>query len=349
MQSGAMEDLDRYGLILFRIGSTPVTVVSLTVALVVGIGGIVLARLIGRYLRRLRARTTSASPVIYVFERLAVYGLVIASLIAGFTILGVNLSSVAVFAGALGVGVGLGLQGIVKEFVSGLVLIFEGSVRVGDYIELVGGARGEVKEVGPRATRIRNNDRLDILVPNSRLIEERVTNWTHKGGSRRIHVPFYVPYGTDKAMVRDSVLEAARKVPFTLPDEGDRKSQVWLVSFGENAMNFELLVWPELAAVKRPNAAFAAYTWAIDDALRQIGVQTPMRQVDLHVKSVFDREGDTALKALGLKTGPAGDRPTQAVSDGSNDAVADLEAARERDIAKAATSPPPPPEDDLQS
>src|SRR5436190_1538537 len=255
-----MDELDNiHRWTLFNIGNKPVTVGSLVAAIVVIVGAFFLSRLLATIFRRVRARSRGrATAPIYIAEKLATYGVVIAGLVVAVDMLRINLTSLAVFAGAVGVGVGLGLQGIVKEFVSGLVLIFEGALQVGDYIELERGGRGEIKEIGPRATRIRNNDNLDILVPNSKLIEERVTSWTFKGAHRRIHVPFAVPYGTDKTLVREAILEAARAVPFTLPDVGDRRSQVWLVGFGEAGLNFELIVWPEMSAVKRPNAVMAA-------------------------------------------------------------------------------------------
>jgi small-conductance mechanosensitive channel len=341
-------------LTLFSIGRTPVTVGSLVAAILVVFAAFFLARLIGSILRRVRAKSRGrATAPIYIVEKLGTYGVVIAGLVVAVDMLGINLTSLAVFAGALGVGIGLGLQGIVKEFVSGLVLIFEGALQVGDYVELERGGRGEIKEIGPRATRIRNNDNLDILVPNSKLIEERVTSWTFKGAHRRMHVPFSVPYGTDKTLVREAILEAARGVPFTLPDVGDRRSQVWLVGFGEAGLNFELIVWPEISAVKRPNAAMAAYTWAIEDALCKAGLQIPFRQMDVHVKSVFEREGDEALKALGFRQTRQAERRAAAAAATSNDAAEDLAAGRERDIAKALANPEvdaqnvPPDEDEI--
>lgn len=337
-----MEELDRIpGLVLFSVGRTPVTVGSVVAAIAVAVAAFVLAGIVQAALARLRGRRNSAS--LYIVEKVSTYGLVIAGLVASFTMLGINLTSIAVFAGALGVGVGLGLQGIVKEFVSGLVLIFEGALQVGDYIELERGGRGEIKEIGTRASRIRNNDNVDILVPNSKLIEERVTSWTFRGAPRRIHVPFTVAYGTDKTLVREAVLAAAHQVPFTMPDEGDRKTQVWLVGFGENGLLFELVVWPELAAVKRPNAAFAAYTWAIDDALANHGIEVPLPQIDLHLRKVFEREGEAALKALGLKETRTTERPATA-HPGVNDAADDLVAGRERDIAEAQQDKPGGPE-----
>ena len=111
-------------------------------------------------------------------------------IVVGLSTLGLDLTSLAVFAGAIGIGLGLGLQGIVKEFVSGLVLISDRALHIGDYIELPDGTRGVVQEIGPRSTRIRNNDNVYLLVPNSKLIENTMINWTLRGHTRRIHVPF---------------------------------------------------------------------------------------------------------------------------------------------------------------
>jgi small-conductance mechanosensitive channel len=243
--------------------------------------------------------------LIYIVERLAGYAIILAGLFVGLSTLGVNLTSLTVFAGAVGVGVGLGLQGVVREFVSGLVVIFDPLVQVGDFIELENGARGEVVEVGPRATRIRTNDGLNVVIPNSKLIEGQVLNWTLKGGTRRIHVPFTVAYGADKAMVRDVVLRAAHDVPFTLADSEGRKTQVWMTGFGDSALKFELVVWPTIDAVRRPAAMHAAYTWAIDDALRSANIEVPFPQMDLRVRSLFGREGEPALESLGLDVKPS--------------------------------------------
>lgn len=325
--------MDLPNLVLFKLGQTPVTLVSIIAALAVAAAGFLLARIMGRVIARVRSRAANGGASLYIVEKLVSYALIIAGLVAAVNMLGVNLASLAVFAGALGVGVGLGLQGVVKEFVSGLVIIMEGSVQVGDYIELDGGGRGEVKEVGPRATRVRNNDNVDILLPNSKLIEERVTTWTHRGATRRVHIPFSVAYGSDKATVRKAVLEAAQSVPFTTPDTETRKTQVWLTSFGESALNFELLVWPELSAVKRPASVQAAYNWAIEEALCKYGIEMPLPQMDVRLRSLFGREGDEALRAARME-----DRKPQpeahAAGPATNDAVEDLQVAKEQDLVQ---------------
>jgi small-conductance mechanosensitive channel len=294
----------------------------LTIAIAIFVAGLLLARLAAATFRRLRTRSATGGPSIYIVEKLVSYGLVFIGGFLGLSSLGVNLTSLAVFFGAIGVGVGLGLQGIVREFVSGLVLIFDPLVNVGDYVEVEGGRRGEILEIGPRATRLRTGDDLNVVIPNSKLIESQVVNWTLKGGTRRLHVPFAVAYGVDKAEVREAVIAAARTVPFTLPETDRRRTQVWLVSFGESALNFELIVWPSLDAIKRPAAAIAAYTWAIEDALRAAQIEMPFAQLDLRLRSAFGREGDEALHALGLRPAAAAGSPKSTAS--ANDAAEDL-------------------------
>lgn len=172
-------------------------------------------------------------------------------------------------------------------------------------------------------------------------------NWTHNNKSRRFHIPFPVAYGVDKAAVREAVLEAIRKVPFTTPDTPDRRSQVWLVGFGDSSLNFELVVWPTMEAVRRPNAAQAAYAWAIDDALRAGGFEIPFNQVDLRVRSLFGQEGEAARDALGLKKpgkALAESAPAPAPAPAPNDAAEDLRRGAEQDAREAARTAPPAPE-----
>jgi len=271
------------GFDLVRLGKSTVTLGGLVTGVLIIVAAVVIAQVLAALIRRWRTRAGESAPQVYIFEKLTTYGLVVIGVIVGVQTVGLDLSSLSLFAGALGVGLGFGLQGVVKEFISGLVLLFDRLVRIGDYIELQSGERGVVEEIGPRATRIRNNDDLNVIIPNSRLIETPFTNWTHDNNTRRVHVPFTVAYGTDKARVRDAVLKAAHDVPFTMPDNDRCKTQVWLVAFGENGMKFELVAWPTLAAVKRPNATQAAYTWAIDDALRAGGFQIPLPQREVRM------------------------------------------------------------------
>jgi len=319
-------------IVLVQLGQSAITLGGLLMALAVIVAAAVLARFARIALSRLRVRQGRNSSAVFIAEKLVTYGIVVIGVIAGLSTAGLNLSSLAVFAGALGVGVGLGLQGVVKEFVSGLVLIFDRVVNIGDYIELENGTRGLVQEIGPRATRLRNNDNVDVIVPNSKLVENAVINWTLRGETRRMHIPFDVAYGSNKDKVRDAVLKAAADVPFTMPETETRKSQVWLVGFGDSALHFELVVWPTLDAAKRPQSMRAAYTWAIEDALRLQGIEIPFAQHDIRLRSLFGEEGIDALKALKLVPEEHA-APTEAPSSSPNDAAEDLiRSVKERDI-----------------
>lgn len=318
-------DLNRIDdLVLFAIGRTPVTVGGVVAGLLIIVGGALAGKLAGLAIARLRRRARYGATALYIVQKLVTYGLVIVAVVAGLSTIGLNLSSLAVFAGAIGVGVGLGLQGIVKEFVSGLVLIFDRVLNVGDFVELEDGKRGLVQEVGPRAVRIRTNDNIELIVPNSKFIDGPVVNWTLNNRTRRIHVPFAVAYGSDLERVRDVVLAAARSVPFTVAETDAHRSQVWLVGFGESGLAFELLVWPTLEAVKRPAAMHAAYTWAIAEALERAGIEIPFPQMDVRVRSLFGQEGEAALGALRLQP-PRPTRPApRSAATSTNDAADDV-------------------------
>lgn len=324
-----VDDLERTRVV--DLGGVSLTLGGLVSSAVLIVSALILSWAVTRALERIRERTAQrTTAALYLLQKLAGYGIIVAGVMMGLSAAGLNLSSLAVFAGAIGIGVGLGLQGVVKEFVSGLFLIFDRMVSIGDYVELEDGARGSVVEIGPRATRIRTNDNINVLVPNSHLIEKPVTNWTLKGDTRRIHIPFSVAYGADRACVRDAVLKAARESPFTLPETDLRKSQVWLVGFGESGLDFELLVWPTKDAVKRPAAMHAAYTWAIADALDAAGIEIPFPQTDLRIRSILGREGDEALETLGLRA-PKPRREAESVeatpAPAVNDAAEDVMSA----------------------
>lgn len=328
---------------VLRVAGMKLTLGGLVSAAVILLIAFAASWLVTRALRRVRERAERSRQALYLLERLASYAIIVIGVMSALSAAGVNLSSLAVFAGALGIGVGLGLQGVVKEFVSGLFLIFDRMVSVGDYIEIEDiGIRGAIMEIGPRATRVRTNDNVNVLVPNSRFIEQPVTNWTLRGDTRRIHVPFTVAYGSDRGSVRDAVLKAAQASPFTLPETEARKSQVWLVAFGDRGLAFELVVWPTREAVKRPAAMHAAYTWLIADALDAAGIEAPVSQTDLRLRSAFGLEGDAALKRLGYGEGP----PPAAVGPDSgvrtaNDAADDV-MATEDDEETPETTPAPP-------
>jgi small-conductance mechanosensitive channel len=310
------------GFELLTVSGVKVTVGSLLAAIVVLalflIGSGLLRGLLRRYAKR-HGNVNQAA--VYTIERLTHYLLLITGVLLALNATGIPIARFAVFAGAIGVGLGFGLQAIFNNFVSGLILLFERSLKVGDFVELASGVHGHVRDIHIRATRITTNDAVDILVPNSEFVSGQVVNWTLHELSRRLKVPFGVAYGTDKERVKIAALEAAAEVPFTLVLEGPRAPQVWLTGFGDSALKFSLVVWLTAEATRRPGAVTAAYYWALHTALEKHGIELPFPQRDLHIKS-WNPPGESE-RAVPL-------RASSPVGPHDNDAVRDVE----RDIAE---------------
>jgi small-conductance mechanosensitive channel len=152
---------------------------------------------------------------------------------------GINLTSLNVLVGAIGVGLGFGLQNIMSNFFSGLIILFERPIRIGDRIEIAG-AIGEVREIAARATTIVTDDNLAILVPNSQFISERVTNWSRPAKLTAYVLSFNVPYSTDPELIRRILLGAAARHPKVLREP---PPEVEFVKAGMTALRFHLQVW----------------------------------------------------------------------------------------------------------
>lgn len=280
-------------------GVANVTLGTLIAAVVVLLLAWGLSIVLRRMLRRFGDRRASANQAaLYTVSRLLHYVLLTVGILLALNVAGVPLSQFTVFAGAIGVGLGFGLQAIFSNFISGLILLFDRSLKVGDFVELESDVRGTVRAINIRATRITTNDNIDLLVPNSEFVSGRVVNWTHGSFNRRIRVPFGVAYGVDKELVKKAALDAAARVPFTLATEGEKRPQVWLNNFGDSAVEFLLVVWLTEEAARRNTAIKAAYLWEIDTALKEYGIEIPFPQRDLHVRSLFGKTGDEAFAAL---------------------------------------------------
>lgn len=192
---------------------------------------------------------------------------------------GLELSSLTVFAGVLGVGIGLGLQGIAKEFISGLAIIFERPIQVGDFVE-VGDLMGTVERIGVRSTTISTLDQISVILPNSRFLESEVINWTHQSPISRLRVPLGVAYGSPLATVRSVLLEAAQQHADVLSQPAP---SVIFQGFGDSSLDFVLLVWISVPA--RQFRIKSDLYFAIEAGFRDRDVEIPFPQRDLHLRS----------------------------------------------------------------
>lgn len=203
---------------------------------------------------------------------------------------GINLGALAVFAGAIGVGIGVGLRGIASNFISGLVILAERPISIGDRVE-VGDKGGTVRRIGARATVIVTNDNISIIVPNSKFIEDPVTNWTYGDPRVRFRIPIGVAYGSDIDKVREALIAAGREHPKTLAEPAPN---VFLSEFGDNSINFELVVWSsEMSG--RPRRYKSDLNFAIERKLREAGIEIPFPQRDLHIRSGVLQVNSAAL------------------------------------------------------
>ena len=211
------------------------------------------------------------------------YIMFLIALLAGMSAAGFDFGNIAIIAGALSVGIGFGLQNIVNNFVSGLILLFERPIRKGDWI-VVGGTEGVVKDIQIRSTRIQTFDRSDVIVPNSELISNQVTNWVLSSKSGRAIIPVGVAYGTDTAKVRDILLAIAEENDHVVKAGHVPKAVVLFREFGDSSLNFELRVF--LHNIDSRLSVISEINFAIDKAFREQGIEIPFPQRDLHVKSL---------------------------------------------------------------
>jgi len=208
------------------------------------------------------------------------YFLVLIGALIAMKTLGLDLRGVAIFAGALGVGVGFGLQNIVNNLVSGLTLVFGRTLKRGDWVT-VSDQLGRVEEIGMRSTKIRSRDNVEFLVPNSEFLQTTITNWTFSDPRARFHIPFGVAYSADPAQVRKILLRAAIEQPGVLASPAP---DVWFSEYGDSALIFTLLIWIDVRTTPDNRVRSDLYFRCWED-FKAAGIEIPFPQRDLHFRS----------------------------------------------------------------
>jgi len=227
------------------------------------------------------------------------YGGVVLAIIVAIAVIGLDLSNLALVAGALSVGVGFGLRTVVENFVAGLLLLIERPIKEGDWI-VTAGHHGTVKRISVRSTEIETFDRASVIVPNAELVAQPVENWTHKNRVARIIVPVGVAYGSDTEKVRDILLACAENNPQLLKYPAP---QVLFQQFGESSLDFELRCF-----VKDTDYFIIAKSdlnFAIDKAFREAGIEIPFPQRDLHLREGLPLKLEPTSETASGETAPA--------------------------------------------
>jgi len=239
------------------------------------------ARRVQRWLaERVLVRTGMDAGARQAAGTIARYVLLLVGLLVLVQTAGIDLTTFNVLAGAIGIGVGFGLQNVVSNFIAGLIIMFERPIKVGDRI-VVDKVDGDVIEIGARSTTILTNDNITIIVPNSRFITESVVNWQYQDKKVRFKIPVSVAYGSDALKVRDLLLQVANADPEVLEVP---EPTVRLLEFGDNGLHFELRAWSS-SSVHRRGRLLSSLNFAIYETFNAAGIQFPFPQRDLHIKS----------------------------------------------------------------
>lgn len=267
--------------VVFDVGGSNFTVLTLLYLLFASLllvwGTRKLSGILDKYIlgRRISERGTRLAIV-----SIIKYIILVAGFIFIFDSAGFNLGAFSWLLGALGVGLGFGLQNITSNFVSGIIILFERPIKVGDRIQ-VGGVSGDVVEISMRSTTIVTNDNISVIVPNNEFINGNVTNWSHNDRRVRFHYPVGVAYKEDPTRVKEIVLGVAKKHPGVLQTP---PPDFWFVEYGDNALNFELVVWTS-SYIQKPVVLKSELYYEIFKEFSHHGIEIPFPQRDIHIRT----------------------------------------------------------------
>jgi small-conductance mechanosensitive channel len=284
LSDASMQQLYEWVFAGFTVGSlhiNPARIVFalLTLAILVTASGWFRSRLERKWLPRTRMKRGSREALVTIS---GYSGIAIAVLVT-LAISGVEFTNLAIIAGALSVGIGFGLQNIVNNFVSGLILLFERPIKTGDWV-VVGATEGYVKRIRIRSTQIQTFDRADVIVPNSDLVSNQVTNWMLHEPRGRVKVPVSVAYGSDTEKVKEILLDIANNHPSVIKDSPQVPNpMVLFLAFGDSSLNFELRCY--IDQIDYRLRVLSEMNFAIDKAFREHGIEIPFPQRDLHIRN----------------------------------------------------------------
>ena len=277
------------------LGNNPVSILDIFRVLILVLLVNIIARILSNVLKRRILQETGINRGVQ--EAIAIlirYTFILIGCIVVLQASGIDLSSLTLLASALGVGAGLGLQDIVKDIGSGLVLVFERPIQVGEFVQ-IGEQSGTVERIGARSAEIRTLDQVSIIVPNSQFLENKVVNWSHRNPISRIRIPVGVSYRSDPKQVRDLLLRVGHQHPDVLKAP---PALVLFTEFGDSALSFDLLVW--IAQPSRQFIIKSDLMFMLSDALRKENIEIPFPQRDVHIiqtSTPFQTEGNRQIES----------------------------------------------------
>jgi small-conductance mechanosensitive channel len=269
---------------IFQLSGTQLSLWIILKAILILLGFVFASRLLQAYLDYKIYPQLGIDPGLgYALNTFFKYVSLAIGFIISLKIVGLDLRFLLVFAGAIGIGVGLGLQNMAANVISGFTIIFGGKIRKGDWIE-AGNTMGTVTDIYLRATKVRTRDNIEYIIPNSQLISNTIINYSLSSPMIRIELPVGVSYGADPRVVKKILLEAAEKEPLV---SKNKKPVVRFKEYGDSSINFELLIWIDVRMVPRRKVRSALY-FTIFENFQKAGIEIPFPQRDIHIRSKAD-------------------------------------------------------------
>jgi small-conductance mechanosensitive channel len=266
---------------LLTIGKTTITPWLVIYVILLFILLIVLSKKIKNWLiNSILVKSNLDSGTINSIATITRYIIILAGLFAILQSMGIDLSTITLLAGALGVGIGFGLQNITNNFVSGIIILFERPIKVGDRIQ-VEDIIGDVVKISLRATTVVTNENISVIVPNSEFISTRVINWSHNDRNVRFNVPVGVSYKEDPQKIKEVLLSVASDNRFVLKNP---EPDVIFVEFGDSSLNFVLRIWTS-EMIQKPKILISEIYFEIFKRFRENKIEIPFPQRDLHIKT----------------------------------------------------------------
>jgi small-conductance mechanosensitive channel len=266
---------------VLEIGGSPLSLWTLLKAALILLAFFYFSRLLRAWLDyRIHPSVGVEEGLAYAINTFLHYALLAIGFLVSLRAVGLDLRVLMVFAGAVGIGIGLGMQSTAANLIAGFSIIFGRRLRKGDLLQ-VGDTVGYVREIGLRATKVKTLDNIEYLVPNAQLTTNTIVNYTLSDALIRVHVPVGVSYSADPKQVEKLLLDVARNNPNVIQSN---PPQVWFTEFGDSSLNFELLVWTDIRSVGALTMRSELY-FAIFEALAEAGIEIPFPQRDLHIRS----------------------------------------------------------------
>lgn len=264
---------------LFELQGTKITLASIILGIFIFMTARYLSRISERLMHRFASDRGLEIGVTTSIAKITRYFVLTIGIIITLDTLGVDMKSLAALGAVLGVGIGFGLQNITQNFISGIIILFERPVKIGDLVS-VDGVNGRVVDIGSRSTRVLTRDDTAIIVPNSKFISDNVINQSFTGEIIRYNINVGVAYGSDTKKVEQVMLEVAKNADGILKDPAP---QVFFEDFGDSSLNFSLAVW--VSELWHSRKILSDIRFSIDEKFRENNIEIPFPQRDIHIKS----------------------------------------------------------------